>query len=53
MTVKATNYKRKTPCAETKRGFQNPAITTIWCRCCGEWERKASGRIVRYIERTW
>jgi hypothetical protein len=54
MNVKPTNYKRKTPCATVKREFaRTPIMVTMWCGCCGEWERTRSGSIRRYIERVW
>lgn len=47
MTVKETNFKRKTPCAEVKRGLKNPATVSIYCRCCGEWALNVYNKPIR------
>lgn len=45
---KPTNYKRKTPCATTKKSLLDPGVTEVWCRCCGEWKMRF-GKPVRVI----
>jgi len=53
MATKYPNLKRKTPCASVKGSLLNPATTSVWCNCCGEWEMGRMGKPVRYIERKY
>lgn len=46
---KPTNYKRKTPCANTRQWLKDEQVVTVFCRCCGEWTLRF-GKPVRFVE---